>query len=144
ITVSTPELQQAADELRRRAQLTKAADTHRWLAERHLSVDDLEANLEYELLQHKLAAQMPQSRVEQFFAEHRTRYDRARIAHLVVAQENIAQELLSQILEGERDFAELARQHSLHHASRPHGGSLGLVERLSLNPAVASAVFNAR
>jgi parvulin-like peptidyl-prolyl isomerase len=144
LTVSTPELQQAADLFRRRAKLTKAGDTHRWLADHQMTVDDLEANLEQELLQQKLAAQGPPLRVVQFFAEHRTRYDRARLAHLVVAQESAAQELLSQIQEEELDFAALARQHSLDHESRPRGGSLGVVHRKSLSPAVESAVFNAR
>ncbi len=144
ITVRADELQQAADEFRQRAKLTRAADTQRWLAEHHLTVEDLEANLEHELLHQKLAAQIPQSRVEQFFAERRTRYDRARIAHVVVAQESVAQELLSQLLEEERAFAELARQHSLHHESAARGGSLGVVYRKSLSPAVESVVFNAR
>lgn len=144
ISVGTDELQQAADTFRRRAKLAKAAEMHRWLADNHMSVEDLEALLERDLLQQKLAAQVPQSDVDRNFAEHRREYDRARIAHILVAQEGAARELLSQIQEEGASFADLARRHSLHQESKSRGGNLGLVARTSLSPAVEAAVFNAR
>jgi parvulin-like peptidyl-prolyl isomerase len=143
IAVTTEELQQVADQLRSRAGLYKAEDTGAWLARNRLTVDDLEALAERTLLQRKLRDKVTQGKVEQYFAANRSRYDRARAAHLVVDSEGLASELLCQIRDEGRDFAELARKHSLHEESRQSGGNLRIVQRKNLNPAVEAAIFHA-
>jgi putative peptide maturation system protein len=144
IAVTDRELQQAADQLRARAGLYKAEDTGAWLARNRLSVGDLETLAERTVVQRKLRDKVTQGKVEAFFDANRSRYDRARAAHLVVDSEGLASELLCQIRDEGRDFTELARQHSLHEDSRQAGGRLGLVQRKNLNSAVAEAIFNAR
>src|SRR5262245_38007950 len=54
LSVTAEELQAAADSFRRRHDLPTAADTHAWLTERGLSVDDFEAGLEEDLLAAKV------------------------------------------------------------------------------------------
>jgi putative peptide maturation system protein len=144
ITVRDEELQKAADAFRQEMGLVRAADTHRWLGDNHLSLHDLETFLERNLVRQKLADRVTQDLVEQHFAENRAKYDRARLAHIVVAKEGVANELLSQIQEEGLDFAAAARKYSLHEPSRRVGGSLGVVARKSLSPGVESAVFSAR
>jgi parvulin-like peptidyl-prolyl isomerase len=144
ITVTDEELQQAADQLRARAGLYKAEDAGTWLARNRLTVADLESLAERSVVQRKLRDQVTQGKVEPFFEANRSRYDRARAAHLVVDNEGLASELLCQIRDEGRDFAELTRQHSLHEDSRQAGGRLGIVQRKNLNPAVAAAIFDAR
>jgi parvulin-like peptidyl-prolyl isomerase len=145
ITPSAAELQQAADNFRRELKLMKAADTHHWLAANQLTVEDLENKVERDLLHRRLAERViTQDQVRRHFAEHRTEYDRARLAHIVTAKEGVAREIQSQILEEGASFADLARKHSLDAASKQHGGSLGIVARKSLSPAVESLIFNAQ
>jgi peptidylprolyl isomerase len=145
LEVSTAELQKAADAFRTRLSLHKTADLQRWLADRHLSPEDWERELERTLLTEKLADKVvPPEAVAKHFAENRTRLDRARLAHLVVEKEGLANELFSQLQEDEADFAALARTHSLDEPTRSHGGQLGVVPRQQLSPAVAQAVFQAR
>lgn len=144
ITIQDDELQQAADEFRRGRGLEKGADLAQWLADNGLTVEDLETNLETALQTERLRQSVTEPRLPRYFAEHRTRFDRARIAHLVVAGEGVARELLSQIQEDELDFATAARKYSLDETTRQAGGDLGLVARTSLDPVLAAVVFTAQ
>jgi parvulin-like peptidyl-prolyl isomerase len=143
LSVSDEELQQAANAFRVGRGLNKAADMHRWLALNHLQESDLEEGLERELLRQKLADHVTRADLEKYFAENRTKYDRARLRHIVADKEGIAQELLSRIVEEEADFAELARRYSLEQRTRANGGDLGIVSRTALPSVVAAAVFTA-
>ena len=143
LRVRAEELQRAADAFRLRHGLSKAADTRRWLAANRLSQADLEEGLQRALLRDKLAERVTAGRVEKWFAENRGRFDRARLRHLVVDGEGVAQELLQRVQEDGADFADLARRYSLDAASRAAGGSLGVVLRQRLAADVAAAVFAA-
>jgi len=143
LAVSEGELQQAADDCRRRLGLHKAAGTQEWLKQNHLTVEDLEASLEAELLREKLADRVTQGRLEKHFAQNASHYDQAKLSHIVVENEGIAKELLSKTQDDERAFGDLAHDYSLDAQSREAGGNLGVVSRCTLNPAVASAVFAA-
>jgi parvulin-like peptidyl-prolyl isomerase len=81
--------------------------------------------------------------IRQHFAEHRRAYDQAALAHLVVSDRAVAQELLSQIDEDDADFESLVRQHSLDTATNQNGGRVGLTNRLSMSPLIESHVFAA-
>src|SRR5262245_31517154 len=143
VAVSDSELQQAADDYRRSLDLHKAAGTRDWLAQNHLTVEDLEAALEGELLRQKLADRVTQGQLEKHFAQNASQYDQAELSHIVVANEGMANELLSKIRDDEASFAALAYEYSLDAQSREAGGALGVLSRSSLNPAVAAAVFAA-
>jgi parvulin-like peptidyl-prolyl isomerase len=115
-----------------------------WLANNHMTQEDLEESLTQKLARQELADQVTRDQVEKYFAENRTQYDRARLRQIVVDKDGIAQELLSRILEEGADFGELARQHSLDPQTRASGGNLGIVSRNALPPVVAAAVFTAK
>jgi len=144
LQLTDEELQQGADAFRQTHRLQKATDTHDWLTERHLNVEDLQGHIERLLLRQKLAERVTHSQVERYFAENRSQFDRVRLAQIVVEREGVALELLSQLQEEEADFAVLARKHSLHRDSRQAGGFLGVTGRKSLSPAVEAAVFGAK
>jgi putative peptide maturation system protein len=144
ISVSAEELQSAADAFRLRRGLNKAADTERWLASNRLTQEDLEEGVERELLRQKLADRVTRDQVEPTFAANRAKFDRARLRRIVLANEGIAQEMLSRIQEEGADFAELARQHSTDQRARATGGDLGIVRRQGMPPAIEAAVFGAK
>lgn len=144
LTVSDEELQAAADDFRRDQKLERAVDTHNWLKERGWSVERLEQHLEQKLVHEKLIDDVAtEDFIRQHFAEHRRAYDQAAIAHLVVADQAVAEELLSQIDEDDADFEALVRQHSIDTTTNQTGGRLGLTNRLSMSPLIESHVFAA-
>lgn len=144
IKVSDEELQRAADDFRQRRGLNKANDTERWLALNRLAPADLEECLERDLVRQKLVDKVTRAHVNKAFAEDRARFDRARLRHIVVDKEGIAQELLTRLHDDGADFAELARQYSIDPRTRAAGGDLGIVPRQGMPPAIAAAVYSAR
>ncbi len=144
LTVNDEELQAAVDLFRNQRGLHKADETQQWLAEKRWNVDDLEQHLEQQILRNKLTDKIAtEESIEQHFSKHRHAYDRAVLAHIAVSDEEVAQELLTQIQEENADFAELAKRHSVDKATKSYGGELGVADRSSLSPAVESAVFSA-
>ncbi len=144
LSVSNDELQAAADDFRRARKLERAVDTHHWLKERDWSIERLELHLERQLLHEKLIDDVAtEDAIRQHFAEHRRAYDQAAIAHLVVDDRAVAEELISQIHEDGADFEALVRQHSVDTTTNQNGGKLGLTNRLSMLPLIESHVFAA-
>jgi parvulin-like peptidyl-prolyl isomerase len=143
LAVSTEQLQAAADDFRRRQGLRSAEQTNAWLLREGLSVQNLEAALERDLLVARLREHVTAPLIEGHFAKHRDRYDRVHLSQILVARADLARELLTQIRTEGTDFAELAREHSLHGPSRDRGGDLGVLSRQQL-PAGAEVVFTAR
>lgn len=143
LTVSTDELQEAANSFRRAQRLTVAAAAQAWLAARHLSQRDWERMLAAEMLTAKLRAAVTENQIEPYFAEHRLAFDVAVISRLVAAAEEVARELRAQIVEEGAYFYALARRYSIDAATRPAGGYAGSVRRADLTAAAEAAVFNA-
>jgi parvulin-like peptidyl-prolyl isomerase len=144
LRVSDEELQHAADAFRLRRGLNKAADTQRWLAQNRLALADLEEGLQRDLIRQKLADKVTRGQVEKAFAENRAQFDRARLRHIVVEKEGVAQELLSRLQEEGADFGDLAREHSIDARTRQRGGDLGIVSRQAMPPAINAAVYGAK
>jgi len=144
LTVSADELQGAADLFRRRHGLTRGDQARDWLRSSGMTVEDFETRLEGELLARKFKDHLAEGRLEGHFARNRDRYARARLSRILVSSEGEAREVRSQLDTEGRDFAELAREHSLDQASRPVGGRLGTVSREHLPASLAEAVFAAR
>jgi parvulin-like peptidyl-prolyl isomerase len=143
LSVSPEDLQRAASLLRYRNGLISAEQTRRRLDNQWLSTEDFEQMLEQELLADKLARHLADDRLVGYFEEHRDRYARARLRMLVIAAEGVGRELKAHCEEEGKDFAELAREHSLHGPSRMVGGSIGVLPCYALPAAVAAAVFTA-
>jgi peptidylprolyl isomerase len=144
LIVSDDEKQKAADLYRRGLGLEKAETTEQWLKLNHLSPEDMEIGLTRALLQQKLIDAIPGQAVQEYFAANRAGFDRARLARIVVAKKDLAEELLTQIKEEVQDFAALAQKHSTDLETKEGGGRMGVLPRRRLPPAIAQAVFNAR
>jgi parvulin-like peptidyl-prolyl isomerase len=137
-------LQRAADLFRHRHGLTSAAETQRWLDAAGITIEEFEAVIVRDLLISQYKHHLTQPRVAEHFAAHRNRYAQAQLRRIVVDSEELARELMAQLTDEGRDFAELARQHSLDGATRRAGGSMGLVRRAEMPADVAAAVFGAK
>jgi len=144
LRIDDDELQSAADTFRVARNLHRADDTHAWLTARGWSAADLERYLELRLLRARLTEDIASpDRIAQHFADHRRAYDQARLAHILVAERPLADELLAQIQDEEASFGDLARRYSIDTATAHMRGELGQIGRSSLSSAVESAVFAA-
>ncbi len=125
LSIDDDELQSAADTFRAARNLHRADETHDWLAARGWSTTDLERHLEIRLLRARLTEDIaPPDRIEQHFADHRRAYDQARLAHILVAERPLAEELLAQIPDEEASFGDLARRYSIDTATAHVRGDL--------------------
>ena len=61
----------------------------------------------------------------------------------MVADENLANEIVMQVTEDGEDFHRLAREHSIDEQTKCGGGYVGMVSRSMLAPEAAAKVFNA-
>lgn len=144
VTLDEAEVQQAADAFRQGQGLARADATHQWLTANKLSAADLETGLRRTILFRKLLRKVTEGQVEKYFADNKASFDRVRFSRLAVAGEGKAQELLSQIQDDGKDFAELARQHSVDPRAKETGGRTGLIPRKRLPSMVERAVSSAR
>ncbi|HSQ24010.1 MAG TPA: peptidylprolyl isomerase [Pyrinomonadaceae bacterium] len=144
IEVSDEELQQAADDFRLARELYSPEALTTWLTARRLTFEDWEAVIESSLLRQKLCEAVTAGKIEQHFAENKLSFDEAEISRLVVADEDIARELLAQIAEEGADFHLLARTYSIDAATRPAGGYAGKVKRTDMEAVMEPAVFGAQ
>jgi hypothetical protein len=113
LSVTLEELQSAADAFRRRHGLSAAADTHAWLSEQGMTVDDFKANLEHDLLATKLRQHLTAARVEEHFTAHQAGYERLGLAQLCVGRDDLAHELASQVCEEGRNLDAIAGEYRL-------------------------------
>lgn len=131
LTVSEDELQSAADRYRQRNGLFSASDTFDWLSRNSLSKTAFEAALEQEVLLEKLKRHVTEPLIAERFASRLDDHDRLGLILLVLPHEELAREILTQVVEEGADLGDLARRHS-QHPSRSDGGRVGPLFRSRL------------
>ncbi|MFV2066423.1 MAG: peptidyl-prolyl cis-trans isomerase [Pirellulales bacterium] len=130
LSVSDDELQKAFDDFRLSRGLHKADETHRWLTDEGLTVDEVESMLEAGILSQKLAEEViSDDAIDSLYEQNPREFEYAQISHIVVRQQGAAEELALSVREEGEDFANLARKHSIDQATRSGGGFVGLVTR---------------
>ena len=144
LTVTPEEVQVVGDQLRREKRLEKAADTIAWLVDQMISVEDLEAGIRDRLLAQKLAEHLFSKEVEKVFVQNKLQFDQIILYQIVVANQQLAQELFYQIQEGEISFFDAAHLYDIDENRRHLCGCEGKVYRWGLKPEIAVAVFSAQ
>src|SRR5690606_23242076 len=82
-------------------------------------------------------------RIEAYFHEHRRDFERARLRHIVVREEDEARELMLSLEEG-GEFFNMALRHSIDGGTVHAGGYCGWVGRSALSGPEEAAVFGAQ
>lgn len=141
ISVTPQEIQEEADRIRRENRLEKAADTLAWLANQRISPEDWEEGIIDRLLAKKLANHLFEKDVEKVFAQNKLDYDRVLLYQIVLNSKKLAYELLYQLEEREIGFYQAAHLYDIDPERRERCGCEGKIERWSLMPAIAAAVF---
>lgn len=143
VTVTSEELQQAADGLRLIYNLRRTDETHQWLRKHSLSLDEFEAIAYQTVMGTKMGQQLFADKVEPFFAEHQLDYTEVNLYEVVLDDEDLAMELFYALKEGEMTFFDIAQHYSQDPESRRVGGFRGGLRRADLKPEVSAAVFAA-
>ena len=141
VTISNEELQNAADDFRQKHGLQSTQATNEWLKNNFMTIDDFESRQKSNLLQQKLKQKIVAGQEEKYFAENSTQFQSAVLSQIVIKDEDLADEILSQIEDEEEAFESLAKKYSIDASSKPAGGYIGHVYRNKLSAPVQVAVF---
>lgn len=134
VLVSDEGLQAGADDFRRAAGLLTAEDTENFLGARGWSVPEFEAHIERSLTRAGVRARVAtKEKVEARFRERGADYRLFAVSQISVETAEKAQEILSQVRDGEIRFDDAARKYSLERLTAPGGGYMGYL-RLSQFP----------
>jgi len=145
ITVSDEPLQEFADQYRSLRGLYSSDEMHNFLKNNGLTEDDFETFCEAAILITILKNYLAnEKKIEEYFINNRSEFDRARISIITVKEKSLADEILIQVNEEGEDFHQLARNHSMDEATRFYGGYVGSVSRRMLPAEVSAKVFNAK
>lgn len=144
ISATDESIQEFADAFRGMRGLYTTEETLSYLKTFGLSETDFEQFCESAVITRYVKDHFAtEEKVKEYFLNHRSEFDRARISHIVVGEESHAKEIIMQVSEDEEDFHALARKHSVDDNTRYTGGYLGLVSRAMLPPEIAAKVFSA-
>jgi parvulin-like peptidyl-prolyl isomerase len=143
IKIEAHELQQAADNLRLINHLSSADKTWLWLKKHHLSLDEFEELVYYNILTSKLTEHLFTNQVKQFFAEHQFDYMQVVMYEVILDDKDLAMELFYAVSEEDITFPEIAHQYIQDIEARRYGGYQGIRSREDLKPEVSAAVFGA-
>ncbi len=143
IKISRDELQKGIDQWRYKNRLESVEDTENYLSQRNISFTDMVREIEYQILQERLKAQITVEAVQTHFASQKLTSERLEICWILVNERDIAEEIAMQIRDGGRDFYTLARQYSLDESTRPASGYLGRLGRRDLPNDIAPLLFAA-
>ncbi len=143
IKISQDELQKRIDQWRYKNRLESVEDTENYLSQRNISFTDMAREIEYQMLEERLKAQITADQIQAHFASQKLASERREICWILVHEQDVAEEIAMQIKDGGRDFHTLARQYSLDERTRPVSGYLGRQSRRDLPADVAPLLFAA-
>ncbi|PSB31944.1 peptidylprolyl isomerase [Stenomitos frigidus] len=131
-------VEQAVIDFRLQQQLTESKVFQEWLSRNGLSYEQFHNQIVGSFKLEKLKAQVTQERLQEHFIERKVFFDRVVLSRIVVASQELAEELHSQIGEG-ANFEQLAREYSTAD-ERIANGMMGPVSRGTLPDALRAAI----
>ena len=141
IRIKNEELQQAVDDWRYKHRLERSEHTKIWLNRRGITFDDVLIEIEYKLLEEKLARIKTEERIQSYFVENKLKFDEAEVYWIFITNESIAGEIYLQVKEDNADFCSFARIYSEDVETKLSGGYLGRLRRHQLPQGISPRVF---
>ena len=127
IAVTTDEVQEQVDLLRRINGLHRAKDTLEFIEGMGMDLDEFETYMTDSIYRSKMRAEvMTDGAVEAYFTLHSPKFESIEVSHMVLDSEGKAREMVSLLEEDPDSFADLAREYSLDEETKEEGGRIGL------------------
>ncbi|MBX9689897.1 MAG: peptidylprolyl isomerase [Candidatus Obscuribacterales bacterium] len=139
ITFEQDEVYQKAMQFRQQHALLTAQDMHKWMELNHQSEDDFLEMCAFDIKLKKLKELLFSKRLEEVFVYKRLELVTAELYKIVLAQEEVAREILSSVKDG-GSFFNFARQHSIDVQTAKACGYMGKLRVSKLNPRLQEAV----
>jgi parvulin-like peptidyl-prolyl isomerase len=145
ISVSTGDVQKAVDDYRRYAGLHRAKDTHEWLEDQGITLDDFEAFMAERQYKEKMKATLTTDEaIEEYFKLNSPRFEKVDLKQIIVDSEAQAKEIIAMLEDNPNDFDKFCSEHSLDAETSASGGLETGVRRGTLPDEVDAKVFNAK
>jgi putative peptide maturation system protein len=144
IELTDTELQEAMDKFRSAKKLFKAEDTVRWLERQGMSQEKLEKYVTESAVVPKLRDRIAAGQVEEYFRQHSSDFDTARVARFEVPTEGQARELVELIRAGKQNFFAAAERVYFDAAERgapPKASLYAMIERRQAAAALRDQLF---
>src|SRR5579862_6023220 len=122
IKVSEAEIQERADQFRRKHGLHRASATNKYLDAMRISLEEFEAFITDSLYQEKMMSRLCDDQaVQTYFKLNSPKFDCIEMSHIVVDSEAKAKEMIAVLREDPASFEEMAREHSIADTRRAGG-----------------------
>ena len=144
IAVTTDEVQEQVDLLRRINGLHRAKDTLEFIEGMGMDLDEFETYMTDSIYRSKMRAEvMTDGAVEAYFTLHSPKFESIEVSHMLLDSESKAREMVSLLEEDPDSFADLAREYSLDEETKEEGGRIGKVSRGAVDPEIEAKAFGA-
>lgn len=141
VVISEEELQEYSNKKRQELKLYSVSDTNKYLSGLGVNLDQWADHLENELLENKAKEKLfTDADVEEYYEMNKLLYSTLSLNKIVVEDKESADEIITQVKEGE-NFEELAKDNSIDSATSEKGGYTGIVKRGVLNPDIENRLF---
>ncbi|MDX2213066.1 MAG: peptidylprolyl isomerase [Oculatellaceae cyanobacterium bins.114] len=131
-------VEQAVIDFRLQQQLTDPKKFQEWLTANGLNYETFHNQIAYGFKIRKLKDDVTAARLQEYFIERKVFLDRVVLSRIIVADQELADELKSQLFEGAK-FEQLAREYSLTD-DKMMNGMVGPVSRGTMPDILRSAV----
>jgi parvulin-like peptidyl-prolyl isomerase len=141
LDISLAAIEQAVIDFRLQRNLADPKSFQEWLARNGIDYETFHNQVKSGFQLTKLKAQIAEPKLQEYFIERKLFLDRIVLSRLVVAQQELAEELYTQIGEG-ASFEQLAQEYSLTD-ERIVNGMMGPVSRGTLPDQIRAAIDTA-
>ncbi|MBD1889926.1 peptidylprolyl isomerase [Coleofasciculus sp. FACHB-SPT9] len=141
IDISLAAIEQAVIDFRLQRNLADPKSFQEWLVRNGINYETFHDQVKSGFQLTKLKTQIAEPKLQEYFIERKLFLDRVVLSRLVVAQQELAEELYSQIEEG-ASFEQLAQEYSLTD-DRIVNGMMGPVSRGTLPDQIRAAIDTA-
>ncbi|MBD1840416.1 peptidylprolyl isomerase [Coleofasciculus sp. FACHB-64] len=141
LDISLAAIEQAVIDFRLQRNLADPKSFQEWLARNRIDYETFHNQVKSGFQLTKLKAQIAEPKLQEYFIERKLFLDRVVLSRLVVAQQELAEELYSQLEEG-ASFEQLAQEYSLTD-DRIVNGMMGPVSRGTLPDQIRAAIDTA-
>ena len=138
VEIPADALKQTIDNFRQSNQLTPE-QFQQWLTQQNQNLETFQQQITQSIKLQELIFQVTESKISEYFIKHKLLLDSFILSRLIVQEQELAEELKSQITEEGESFERLAQEYSLTE-DRLFNGMLGAVSRGQLPDNLRAAI----